>query len=110
MVTRSDTSHIPLDSQIIYKLGIIESQVSAIGDKLNAVVERLERRISEDRHELDRDYIALETRVNRNEKRLEVVDEWRKTIITRVSMAVTAISIFWVVIGDIVTEKVGNIF
>ena len=114
-----DTQPLSMDNQILYKLGGIESQVASIRDDITKVVRRLEERMDDDRIELervikgikdqtDREYSDLKEQVNRNEKKIALHDEWIKAWGVRSAMVLAFFSVFWLLAGGFILERVGT--
>ena len=101
-----------MDNQILYKLGGIESQVASIRDDITKVVRRLEERIDDDRIETERQITVLKVqsakdikdltdRVSRNEAKLNVVETWKNTWVTRTTWTLGIFGVAWTLFSEV---------
>jgi len=88
------------NSKIIYKLGKIEAQVTALSDSIINAVHRLEDKISDTNRITTAEIAALKVRVDENERRHDVLENWKNTTVARITGITSAVSIVWLLLGD----------
>lgn len=106
-----------VDSQIIYKLATIETQVKGINDNLVTAIKRLEEKI-EDHSKHNQEALALvkgradltDKRIDGNEKRLTALEGWRTQLFTKMGFVVSGVSVFWLVFGKAIETSITSIF
>lgn len=106
-----------MDSQIIYKLATIETQVKSISDNLITAIKRLEEKI-EDHSRHSQEAISLvkergeisDKRTEALERRVIALEGWRTQIFTKMGFVVSGVSVFWLVFGKTLEQGIQSVF
>jgi sorbitol-specific phosphotransferase system component IIBC len=98
------------DNQLIYRLAAIETKLTAIGDKFESSLARLEAKQAEGQKEMAADVAKLEARVEANEKKLAAVEKRWDNLTAKVGGVVSVVSVFWMMFGSTLENSIKNVF
>jgi hypothetical protein len=106
-----------VDSQIIYKLATIETQVKSIDSNLLTAIKRLEEKIEDHSKHQEQSMELAKERSMLNEKKTEAVEKrvtqleaWKSQLITKMGFVVSGVSVFWLVFGKSIENGISSVF
>lgn len=97
-------------SEILYKLGTVESTVKSLSENLTQSFNRLEKKIEDSDAAKSREMEAVRERTREVEKKVEALEDWRDNIIIKVGFLASAISLFVYVFGGPFKHFIEGVF
>lgn len=92
--------------EISYKLGALEAAVQHLSETVTTSIRRIEKKIDDSAKNQEDKVLELAKRVEKNELRLDDIQDWKDSIVIKLGFAASAISLFWVVF----TEPIQHVF
>lgn len=99
-----------METQIVFKLGTIETAVQSLKDNVENSFRRLERKIDDTSRKAEIDNAKLEVKVEHSENKIDSLEQWKNGMNTRIGAVVAAVSAFWLLLGKPIETMIGTLF
>lgn len=98
------------NEDILYKLGKVEQSVENLGQQIVELGRNLEKSLEHVAREAETVRNAASERMDRLDRRVTFLENWKNQLFTRLGFVVSGVSLFWIVLGGPVERAVATLF